>query len=202
MANEECTICLDPILVSSTGRVELSCNHTFHLKCISTWFGKTNQCPNCRTTASEMETIEKPVQNPNGLFYFYQYPNSSLQTTGMTNLVNLNESAISFQSDNLSYIEENAGAWLDSLQESENPDQGASADAPNTDAPNTDAPSTDAPSTDAPNTEVPGMDALNAVLSSYANNFPLQYVCIDLSQANVYRRNVNSLRLQYSENVN
>ena len=57
---EECSICLNTIAVSTTGCVEMSCSHKFHLKCIGTWLSKNSSCPLCRNTPSEMETLLKP----------------------------------------------------------------------------------------------------------------------------------------------
>ena len=53
-----CSICLDPMNVSETGKVELSCSHTFHLGCITRWFstgGNTCRCPICRAAPKEKE---------------------------------------------------------------------------------------------------------------------------------------------------
>jgi hypothetical protein len=44
--------------VSETGKVELSCSHTFHLGCITRWFstgGNTRTCPICRAAPKEKE---------------------------------------------------------------------------------------------------------------------------------------------------
>ena len=53
-----CSICRDPMTVSETGKVELSCSHTFHLGCITRWFstgGNTRTCPICRAAPKEKE---------------------------------------------------------------------------------------------------------------------------------------------------
>ena len=53
-----CSICRDPMNVSETGKVELSCSHTFHLGCITRWFstgGNTCTCPICRAAPKEKE---------------------------------------------------------------------------------------------------------------------------------------------------
>ena len=57
---DDCSICLHTIAVSTTGCVEMSCSHKFHLKCIGTWLSKNSSCPLCRNTPSEMETLLKP----------------------------------------------------------------------------------------------------------------------------------------------
>ena len=56
----ECSICKDAIDVPTTGRVELSCSHQFHLSCIGTWFQTNNNCscPMCRKPAEPLERIE------------------------------------------------------------------------------------------------------------------------------------------------
>lgn len=54
----DCPICRDPLNVSETGKVELSCSHTFHLGCITRWFstgGNTRTCPICRAAPKEKE---------------------------------------------------------------------------------------------------------------------------------------------------
>jgi len=52
---DECCICLDEIVVATTGCVQLACSHTYHLGCISTWFQKNPSCPECRSAPTEKE---------------------------------------------------------------------------------------------------------------------------------------------------
>jgi hypothetical protein len=52
----ECSICFENI-TRETGKAELSCSHTFHLKCLSNWFTKNENCPYCRHEANEMEKM-------------------------------------------------------------------------------------------------------------------------------------------------
>lgn len=59
--SEPCVICLESIVPCSTGRVELSCSHTFHLKCISKWIGKSHVCPLCRNKLGEYERAEDDI---------------------------------------------------------------------------------------------------------------------------------------------
>jgi hypothetical protein len=62
-----CPICRDPIDVSETGKVELSCSHEFHLSCITRWFstgGNTRTCPICREPAKDKE-ISADAAAPN-----------------------------------------------------------------------------------------------------------------------------------------
>ena len=61
-----CSICRDPLNVSETGKVELSCSHTFHLGCITRWFntdGNTRTCPMCRAAPKEKEIAAHIVQH-------------------------------------------------------------------------------------------------------------------------------------------
>ena len=53
----ECCICLTEIN-KTTGQVDMSCSHKYHLKCISKWLSNHSTCPTCRAKTSEMETLE------------------------------------------------------------------------------------------------------------------------------------------------
>ena len=53
----ECCICLTEIN-KTTGQVDMSCSHKYHLKCISKWLSNHSTCPMCRSKTSEMETLE------------------------------------------------------------------------------------------------------------------------------------------------
>lgn len=61
----ECPICYEAVS-ESTGSVNLSCKHTFHLRCITDWFAKQSQgsCPCCRKDMGEKEDIlhNEPVE--------------------------------------------------------------------------------------------------------------------------------------------
>jgi hypothetical protein len=48
-----CDICSDSLSVIETDNIKLSCNHTFHLQCIMTWFSQYHGkiCPYCRTVS-------------------------------------------------------------------------------------------------------------------------------------------------------
>ena len=58
----ECPICYDDIN-GSTGKAELSCSHSFHIRCLTTWFDRQNtnntkqSCPCCRHESNEYEGI-------------------------------------------------------------------------------------------------------------------------------------------------
>ena len=58
----ECSICYEAIN-QATGKAELSCSHSFHLKCLSFWFTKNESCPCCRHAANDTEKMnhETPV---------------------------------------------------------------------------------------------------------------------------------------------
>lgn len=60
----DCSICLDPIDVSTTGRVELSCRHQYHFSCIVSWFSQLEKgtCPQCRKEMGPKEDIPIPVE--------------------------------------------------------------------------------------------------------------------------------------------
>lgn len=58
----DCAICYDAI-TKSTGKVELSCSHTFHINCLTTWFKSQSEmhneqnCPCCRHELNEAEEV-------------------------------------------------------------------------------------------------------------------------------------------------
>lgn len=52
----ECSICYEEI-TKDTGKAELSCSHSFHLKCLSQWFTKNESCPCCRHAANDTEKM-------------------------------------------------------------------------------------------------------------------------------------------------
>ena len=56
-SSHDCPICYEAIEVTTTGRVEMSCRHAFHFKCLTTWFSSQEKgtCPMCRKEASELE---------------------------------------------------------------------------------------------------------------------------------------------------
>lgn len=49
---EICSICYAEIKIE-TGKAVLSCQHCFHLKCISVWLSENNSCPCCRNAVSK-----------------------------------------------------------------------------------------------------------------------------------------------------
>ena len=53
----DCSICLDSVDAKTTGRVETTCGHVFHFKCLTSWFSKQaeSSCPMCRQKATEFE---------------------------------------------------------------------------------------------------------------------------------------------------
>jgi hypothetical protein len=53
-----CSICFDECKDKTC---TLECGHTFHTKCIFTWFNKNNTCPMCRAEVKEMKNkAEQP----------------------------------------------------------------------------------------------------------------------------------------------
>lgn len=53
-----CSICCDDI-TSQTGSATLSCAHSFHIRCITSWFATQEKgtCPMCRKEMSEIEDL-------------------------------------------------------------------------------------------------------------------------------------------------
>ena len=53
----DCSICLDPVDAKISGRVETSCGHVFHFKCLTSWFSEQGEssCPLCRKKPTELE---------------------------------------------------------------------------------------------------------------------------------------------------
>ena len=49
---ETCSICFDDCKGKTC---TLECGHTFHTKCIFTWFNKNNNCPLCRAEVKELK---------------------------------------------------------------------------------------------------------------------------------------------------
>ena len=62
-----CTICLEPL---GDNPKKLSCNHRFHLQCISQWYHTKKNCPVCRKTITSLDERVKPTR---GSLYRY-YP--------------------------------------------------------------------------------------------------------------------------------
>jgi len=59
--SHDCPICYDPI-TAGTGEVRMSCSHTFHLSCITTWLQRGNDnCPYCRNPTQPTERIPVAV---------------------------------------------------------------------------------------------------------------------------------------------
>jgi hypothetical protein len=55
----DCPICFEAINPPATGITTMSCNHSFHYKCLSTWFinqpDELQSCPCCRREAGPLE---------------------------------------------------------------------------------------------------------------------------------------------------
>jgi hypothetical protein len=55
-----CAICYEDIVVTKTGRAEMSCGHIYHIKCIADWMNTgANTCPMCRKVACDLEKPSK-----------------------------------------------------------------------------------------------------------------------------------------------
>ena len=58
----DCSICYAEI-TAATGKVELSCSHSYHFSCLTSWFdkqlcqGSNETCPLCRHAANEFEKM-------------------------------------------------------------------------------------------------------------------------------------------------
>ena len=58
----DCAICYEAI-TAATGKVELSCSHSFHINCLTSWFvtlnvtQRTQVCPYCRHESNKHEVI-------------------------------------------------------------------------------------------------------------------------------------------------
>lgn len=72
-----CAICYSEI-TPATGKVELSCSHSFHINCLTTWFvtlnmtQRTQNCPYCRHESSELETIPTNISNQDDIYKEYE----------------------------------------------------------------------------------------------------------------------------------
>ena len=55
----DCSICQDAVDAKTTGRVEMTCAHVFHFKCLASWFSKKKEstCPLCRQKPKELEDL-------------------------------------------------------------------------------------------------------------------------------------------------
>lgn len=54
----DCSICYESIVASMSGRAEMTCGHTYHLRCISDWLTSAHgarSCPLCRREATSHE---------------------------------------------------------------------------------------------------------------------------------------------------
>ena len=86
-----CSICFDECKGKTC---TLECGHTFHTKCIFTWFNKNNTCPMCRAEVKEMKNkVEQQVGKRfdvppesilNTLFDMFEQMNQDLGEPPMT----------------------------------------------------------------------------------------------------------------------
>ena len=64
-----CTICLEPL---TDNYKVLSCNHKFHMNCITQWYNTKKSCPVCRKNIVSL--------NDNSRYSVYNYPNNRSRT--------------------------------------------------------------------------------------------------------------------------
>ena len=62
---DDCSICLNAVDAKTTGRVETTCGHVFHFKCLTSWFSKQaeSSCPMCRQKATEFEDFAQEEED-------------------------------------------------------------------------------------------------------------------------------------------
>jgi hypothetical protein len=58
---DSCSICCEDI---TTARVITSCNHMFHMKCLTQWYSKNSDqtCPLCRKKAENLERLHMTTE--------------------------------------------------------------------------------------------------------------------------------------------
>ena len=62
----ECAICYEPV-TENTGKIQLSCSHSFHIGCGTKWFvhqikmNHPESCPVCRHETTESEKIPRDI---------------------------------------------------------------------------------------------------------------------------------------------
>lgn len=114
----ECSICYDAIDLKTTGEVKLSCSHSFHFSCISSWFFKQDKgtCPCCRKEMGEKEdlVIAPPVKEQE-VSEESQEETISINKTELMTFLRRNE----IDNPNISYEEWGA---MEFVQELDNPE--------------------------------------------------------------------------------
>lgn len=102
---EQCSICLEDIKFLST-KIELSCGHSFHEKCISKWY-KLNEkktCPYCRNSIKEPYMFNM-IKNRENEYYKFKHKKKTIKINDYNidyyNML-LNKNAIPF-----SWVEQN-----------------------------------------------------------------------------------------------
>lgn len=55
---QQCSICFEKVPSTNSARTKrLSCGHAFHLRCIISWFERSDDCPVCRKTQPNDDLI-------------------------------------------------------------------------------------------------------------------------------------------------
>jgi hypothetical protein len=67
---------LDAVDAKTTGRVETTCGHVFHFKCLTSWFSKQaeSSCPMCRQKATEFEDFAQEDEDAGGVVHVTGVP--------------------------------------------------------------------------------------------------------------------------------
>ena len=87
----DCPICLQS-LCCKKNKTKLSCNHTFHSKCIDKWFEKDNRCPLCRN--KEFDNPDNLINDANNLI-----DNANNLIININNLINTVNSVYNANND-------------------------------------------------------------------------------------------------------
>ena len=61
--NDKCAICLEKLCTDNCYTIS-ECDHTFHTKCLLTWWRKEHRCPLCRDTGNINQNNEPRWQSP------------------------------------------------------------------------------------------------------------------------------------------
>jgi hypothetical protein len=102
----ECPICYDAITKGS-GITTLSCEHSFHLKCIATWIIKCETCPCCRKEVGEYENIQHLDESKSVI---YDDDTDTIDLDSMMN--NMIQSAVELEMPVSRWIRMTSGSWV------------------------------------------------------------------------------------------
>jgi hypothetical protein len=75
----ECTICF--INIKDDKKIELECNHKFHIMCLYKWYNKSHTCPICRYNIElKIEKVYNMRKKGRGMQYLVSYKGYQYQT--------------------------------------------------------------------------------------------------------------------------